>query len=127
MPKEPPPNIDAVTQALARYDRDSAGGTYVVRGLDVIMGEDLATGQQVYTVREGAARVNGHPLELGASRRLVYEAKPDLFFVDSEPHTSAGTAAQRIRFDRQPAVGTPQRSEERRVGKECRSRWSPYH
>src|SRR2546427_3183365 len=24
-------------------------------------------------------------------------------------------------------VGTPRRSEERRVGKECRSRWSPYH
>ena len=25
------------------------------------------------------------------------------------------------------AVGTELRSEERRVGKECRSRWSPYH
>src|SRR5256886_4266473 len=25
------------------------------------------------------------------------------------------------------AAGTPKRSEERRVGKECRSRWSPYH
>ena len=24
-------------------------------------------------------------------------------------------------------VGEPVRSEERRVGKECRSRWSPYH
>ena len=24
-------------------------------------------------------------------------------------------------------VGTLRRSEERRVGKECRSRWSPYH
>ena len=24
-------------------------------------------------------------------------------------------------------LGIPQRSEERRVGKECRSRWSPYH
>ena len=24
-------------------------------------------------------------------------------------------------------VQTSQRSEERRVGKECRSRWSPYH
>jgi len=24
-------------------------------------------------------------------------------------------------------VRTPKRSEERRVGKECRSRWSPYH
>ena len=25
------------------------------------------------------------------------------------------------------ALGTTERSEERRVGKECRSRWSPYH
>ena len=26
-----------------------------------------------------------------------------------------------------PAEGISRRSEERRVGKECRSRWSPYH
>src|SRR3712207_9388702 len=26
-----------------------------------------------------------------------------------------------------PAEHAPDRSEERRVGKECRSRWSPYH
>ena len=26
-----------------------------------------------------------------------------------------------------PKTGTRSRSEERRVGKECRSRWSPYH
>src|SRR3712207_4210198 len=26
-----------------------------------------------------------------------------------------------------PPVEEPERSEERRVGKECRSRWSPYH
>ena len=26
-----------------------------------------------------------------------------------------------------PVLGTLGRSEERRVGKECRSRWSPYH
>ena len=40
-----------------------------------------------------------------------------------------------IRIDHPPAVGRPTgprpgelgRSEERRVGKECRSRWSPYH
>ena len=24
-------------------------------------------------------------------------------------------------------ISQPERSEERRVGKECRSRWSPYH
>src|SRR3712207_9452325 len=29
--------------------------------------------------------------------------------------------------NRQALVKTRERSEERRVGKECRSRWSPYH
>src|SRR5256885_16371035 len=29
--------------------------------------------------------------------------------------------------DARAATGLPIRSEERRVGKECRSRWSPYH
>src|SRR5256885_16829098 len=38
----------------------------------------------------------------------------------------AGAARQRaVEMLRQ--VGIPARSEERRVGKECRSRWSPYH
>ena len=27
----------------------------------------------------------------------------------------------------EPKFAPPSRSEERRVGKECRSRWSPYH
>ena len=30
-------------------------------------------------------------------------------------------------LDREIAAGKYTRSEERRVGKECRSRWSPYH
>src|SRR5450432_3670496 len=40
-----------------------------------------------------------------------------------------GTDAERtLATDRRPAERPPQRrSEERRVGKECRSRWSPYH
>ena len=33
----------------------------------------------------------------------------------------------RIRSARKDCGLTQQRSEERRVGKECRSRWSPYH
>src|SRR2546429_6734463 len=33
----------------------------------------------------------------------------------------------RIRFSKSTAVTGPLRSEERRVGKEGRSRWSPYH
>ena len=31
------------------------------------------------------------------------------------------------RFPKTPKKTKPKRSEERRVGKECRSRWSPYH
>ena len=30
-------------------------------------------------------------------------------------------------FGRQTLIAFAERSEERRVGKECRSRWSPYH
>src|SRR5256885_11956268 len=33
----------------------------------------------------------------------------------------------RLEYDDQLGSGTVDRSEERRVGKECRSRWSPYH
>ena len=48
-----------------------------------------------------------------------------------------GTLSQKVDSDIKVEVGThtdvhtgkevPARSEERRVGKECRSRWSPYH
>ena len=45
------------------------------------------------------------------------------------------TPEMRAEMDRCARMGTPRpessavriRSEERRVGKECRSRWSPYH
>src|SRR5476651_2830678 len=35
--------------------------------------------------------------------------------------------ASRHQGEHQDAAGAARRSEERRVGKECRSRWSPYH
>src|SRR2546422_7397763 len=37
---------------------------------------------------------------------------------DDQPHQDSVDGVERPQ---------PQRSEERRVGKECRSRWSPYH
>lgn len=107
-PKEAPPNIDAVTQAIARYDRDSAGGTYIVSGLQLRQAQDLATGEQVYNLAEGAARIAGRALELPSGRRIVYNAQPDLQWVDSEPHLSTTDGAQRIEYDRWPMVGTPQ-------------------
>lgn len=99
--KEAPPNLDGVTQALARYDRDSSGGSYVVGGLKVAAAADV-NGAQVYTVSEGRARVNGFGVNLATGRRLVYPAKPDLRNIEQEPHVSSGPAAQRVNLDRAP-------------------------
>src|SRR3989441_11811516 len=38
-----------------------------------------------------------------------------------------GTTRRLPAFERQRVLRRVARSEERRVGKECRSRWSPYH
>jgi hypothetical protein len=102
--KEPPPNYDAIAQTLARYDRDSAGGTYVVSGFTVSAADDLVSGEQVYTVSEGRARVNGYGIEQGTGRRLVYPATTDLRAVDSEPMTSATASAQRVNLARGPVA-----------------------
>src|SRR5258708_33246997 len=43
--------------------------------------------------------------------------KPEIYLVGSDKKENIGTFDEAIQS----------RSEERRVGKECRSRWSPYH
>lgn len=100
--KEAPPQLDAVTQALARYDRDSTGSSYIVSGLMVAQLDDLPDGTLVYSVSDGRARVNGFGISLNTSRRIERPAVPDLRAIDSEPHISAGVAAQRINLDRTP-------------------------
>src|SRR5256885_17135831 len=45
----------------------------------------------------------------------------------SEDHRQAAIADRMDVNSCRCVSGTPFRSEERRVGKECRSRWSPYH
>lgn len=100
--KEAPPVMDSVTQALARYDRDSAGSNYVVSGLRVTQLADLVNGTQVYNIEDGRARVNGFGVTLDSGRRLEYQTAPDLRFIDSEPHSSATASAQRIVLDRTP-------------------------
>lgn len=100
--KEAPPNLDSFNQALARYDRDSAGGTYVVSGLTVQRLDDLPDGRQVYSVAEGRARVNGYGVEMTTARRLIYNATPDLRSITNEPHMSTTASAQRINVDRTP-------------------------
>ena len=69
-----------------------------------------------------SASTRGHTL--GAPR--AYDAFANIFFLGRRRATyeSLSRAAGVKQGQRVLDVG---RSEERRVGKECRSRWSPYH
>src|SRR2546428_13759931 len=72
----------------------------------------------------GAAGVARRPVDV--ARRGVREARAEER-APVETHGLAarpGERARRLDRVRRHAWG---RSEERRVGKECRSRWSPYH
>lgn len=101
--KEPPPNLDVITQALARYDRDSAGGSYVVSGMSVSMLAD-DSGNQVYSIADGRARVYGYGIEFPTARRIVLAAAPDLLPISNEPHLSTSSGSQRVNLDRTPAT-----------------------
>lgn len=105
--KDPPPTIDGVVQAIARYDRESAGDSYVVAGLKVAMAADQGDGKQVYTVQEGTARIDGYPVDLPTSLRVVYDAQPDLGYVDSEPFTAAG-GTERVTLNKTPVADITQ-------------------
>ena len=50
---------------------------------------------------------------------------PETFDVPDAEHVSNQTIAENSEALKE--INTDDRSEERRVGKECRSRWSPYH
>lgn len=99
--KETPPTLDAVSQAIARYDRDSTGSNYVVSGMRAQKLADSGA-NQVYDLSEGRARVNGQGIELYTSRRLTYSAVPVLQYIDSEPKSSTMLELQRIAVDRPP-------------------------
>lgn len=100
--KEAPPQLDSVSQAIAKYDRDSTASGYIVSGMDVTMLDDLEDGTQVYSIRDGNARINGFGMTLTTSRRLTYAAVPDLKYIDSEPHTSTASGSQRVNVFRPP-------------------------
>ena len=66
-------------------------------------------------------------MERGESGHLPYAGVGPLYVVAIIGVTVLGIALGQLVLI--PCVGWPvdDRSEERRVGKECRSRWSPYH
>ena len=66
----------------------------------------------------GAVRLDGAPA--GKSGRVAADAMIEVDLPEPRPAEPVATPVEGMGLLRS-------RSEERRVGKECRSRWSPYH
>src|SRR2546429_127423 len=101
---------------------------------ELLLGERVLRYQQTRRdaiaalVQQGAATV----AELNAAESLVAEAEAGVLQTRAAAQR-AGIDTAEIDHDlierqqRSMTLSAPYRSEERRVGKECRSRWSPYH
>lgn len=86
--KEPPPNLDSVTQAIARYDVDSNGSNYIINGLRVTRLPDNGP-KQVYSIASGRARVNGFGINFNAARRFEFDP-----LIDKKGMTDEDSAAE---------------------------------
>src|ERR1039457_789736 len=90
----------------------------------------LARVNQSADFKSSGLRNRPEPTEFVSLRPAVLRgpARPDLLRDETLSEILAATAR---RSPQQPALiwgeRVVSRSEERRVGKECRSRWSPYH
>ncbi|WP_337843574.1 DUF4815 domain-containing protein [Rheinheimera sp.] len=100
---EPPPQLNAVTAAIARYDREANGGSYLVHGLEVLFRGE-GGGLQVFNITEGKAHIEGFEIELPASLRKEFALDPDLQLIESEPNvfTPDGNGKMRIETDFSP-------------------------
>ena len=102
-----------------RHDRDAA------RVPTVLIVDDDAKYRRALTAFLDASFDLDVIADTGSGEEAVALAghlRPDAVVVDvAMPVVNGVEVAERLR-----AV-LPERSEERRVGKECRSRWSPYH
>lgn len=106
LPKEPPPTLDSVTTAIARYDRDSAGGNYIISGFGVTATYDRVAGKVIALVEEGRARVNGFAVEIPRSLRIAYDADADMKAIVAEPKTFTpdGGGTMRVDLDNTPLI-----------------------
>ena len=78
------PQLDSVSSALARYD-DESNGSYVVKGMNVtcLSGDSE---EQIFSINEGKAHVNGYEVGLDHSLRSVFPNEYDIQEVDSDPY-----------------------------------------
>lgn len=108
--KAPPPQLDSVTNAIARYDRDSAGGRYVISGFGVSAEFNSATSKLITLITEGRARVNGYGVDVPRGLRIVEDMDRDTKSILAEPKTFTpdGSGNMRVNLDYSPVVSLDQ-------------------
>ena len=83
-----PPQLDSVTRALARYDRESNGGSYVVAGMALSYLKTAYTGYigtQFFSVQEGKAHINGYEVAFETALPAAFEFVPHEREITNEP------------------------------------------
>ena len=119
--------LSLVLTALQKFPATIARPVEVVRGYSLeTLRADLVAGITVGLVLLPQALafslLAGLPPEMGLYSAIVASIVGALWGSSSHLHTGPTNTASLLTL----SVILP-RSEERRVGKECRSRWSPYH
>src|SRR2546430_14782503 len=96
--------------------------------MDTVRDEISATGQ-IEAVQSIDLRpeVDGRIVEILIREGQEVDQGTPLFKVDDAQLKAQVAQLEAQRDLAQQALARAKRSEERRVGKECRSRWSPYH
>ena len=94
--------------------------------------EKMAIDQQVRTTEITASRgaiydTNGKILAMNASVDTIFISPAEIVKNKEDPQLIARELSEILDVDYDKILAMTKRSEERRVGKECRSRWSPYH
>ncbi|WP_462173837.1 DUF4815 domain-containing protein [Pseudoalteromonas xiamenensis] len=96
--KQPPPQLDSVSQALARYDREANGGSYLVSGM-ALSYRGLRDGYQHFSVQEGKAHLQGFEIAFNTARPVTFPYDPEQAQVNEEPKSFVANNNGEMRID----------------------------
>ena len=124
-------------EALIQFDVAQGNQDLGFRGEVPVLFEIRPAIAVPFSIRDHDGRPTTARLEIRDERGRVYPPQvkrlaPDLFF-QPQIYRHDGETVQLskgryvVKYSRGPEYLVETRSDERRVGKECRSRWSPYH
>src|SRR5260221_12178486 len=122
------PVVDALRSAVAA-GRDRYCSTRGIPALREAIADYLKRTRNVHTTAEHILVAPGCKMALSLAMMALIEPGDEVLFPDPSlpiyPSFTRGLGARAVPYGLEEKNGF--RSEERRVGKECRSRWSPYH